>query len=177
MSGLWDTITGLFDSESGETGGGSGIWNSITGLFDSGSSGANTGEEKSWFGGFLGDLFSPESVASGLSALGTSHLASNKNDSAMDQLRLKFEQDKEMSALSQAQNIELLKLKAALGGGGGGGGSNIGQQIDYQKQRDKYEGQLRAREAQILAAQRGSGLTLDAIKNMIDAGQKPLGIR
>ena len=153
----------------------SGLWDTITGLFDSGSSSSSDSGD-SWWGGFLGDMFSPENVAAGVSAFGTGYLAENKNDSAMDQLRLKFEQDKEMAAINQASAIELLKLKQALGGGGGGG-SGVGEQIAYQKQRDKYEGQLRAREAQILAAQRGSGLTLDAVKNMIDAGQKPLGIR
>lgn len=149
----------------------SSFWDSITGLFDGG--GSNSSGD-SWFGGFLGDLFSSKNVATGLGVFAQAQLAKKQQEDSLSALQAKFEQEKEMAGINQANAIELLKLKASLGGGGGGS-SGVGPALDYYRDRDKYQGQLQAREAQILAATRGSQLTLDAVKNMISAGQRPLG--
>lgn len=139
--------------------------------FGLGSTSTNT-DSKTEDSSFLSDTFTPKNILGGLSVYSSlagktdpNEALAAKNTQELAILDKKFEQDK-----------ALLALKAALGGGGGGGGGgdSTGQQIAYDKQKQRYLGVQEAMRNRSAAAIQSNQNLIDSIKNLTNAAQAPL---
>lgn len=105
----------------------------------------------------------PKLIVSGIGAYG----ASRAQGEVADQAQADRDFQSQLLDKKFQQEVELMKLKAALGGGGGGGGG-----VDMRPY--IYQGRLQARQAAMDSAQGSSGLTIEALRNLMDAAQRPL---
>lgn len=128
-------------------------------------------KDKSFGQSFLSELLGPKNVLAGLGAVGSSLMSKSKEGDAAEAAAAEFEQTKELLALKHKNDLELL---AARGGGGAGGGGAAAAALAYQQKRDRLAAIMGSRQAQIGASRDGTSMTLAALKNLIDAGQRPL---
>lgn len=127
------------------------------------------------FGFDLGDVgaelkdigVTPQTIVQGLGEYGKFSAQQDATDTAKQNQTDLFAHQDAQAAQAQQNQIELLKLKAALGGGGGGGGG-VDLRPYYIQQAEN------ARQQQISAAQNGSNLTISAYKNLLDGATRPL---
>lgn len=123
----------------------------------------------SFFDG-IGKLFEGYSLPKlAVDALGVYGNISSKKAGEAQALQLadkNFENQKALADQRFQQELELLKLKQAMGGGGGGGGTDM-RPYYLQQQGDAYTNWGQRNE-------QASGLTVQALKNLMDAAQRPL---
>ncbi len=125
------------------------------------------------FGYDIGDVgslfedFGAKDIISGVSAFGQITGSNDAEKNAQKLAETKQANDFALLDKQQAQAIELLKLKAALGGGGGGGGGTDMRPYIYQ-------GGLAAREQQMQGARDSSNATIGALRTLLEAAQRPL---
>lgn len=161
---LPSVISGGDDSASTD----SSWWDSLGDIFGSSSDSS----ESSW----MDDIFSVKNIGAGLSAYGASKSADDAKNTLLDTQEMKFQQEKDMAGINQANAIELLKLKQALGGdGGASNAANIAAAT--QKKIAGYQGRLGAREARMKYGQAAGDSLLEAFKTLIGAAQRPIAPR
>lgn len=118
---------------------------------------------------FNSDIFSTQNILSGLGSFATVYGQQEQAEKLAEAERSKFDQSVYMQNLGHQQAIELLKLKAALGGGGGGGGG--GTNVEGI---EKLRAMMQAKDMQTNQATQGANLTVQALNNLIMAGQRPI---
>lgn len=118
---------------------------------------------------FDSDIFSTQNILSGLGSFATVYGQQEQAEKLAEAERSKFDQSVYMQNLGHQQAIELLKLRAALGGGGGGGGG--GTNVEGI---EKLRAMMSAKEMQTNQANQGANLTVQALNNLIMAGQRPI---
>lgn len=142
-----------------------GDWSDITDLFSSGDSSTPSDPNDPWS---MKNLFTPKNIVGAVNMFGQSRAKADAADASQAALDQKYAQENAMADKTFQQQVELLKLKAALsgGGGGGGGGTDMRPYI--------YQGKLGAIQSAKTGRQEASGLTVSALKNLIEAAQRPL---
>lgn len=114
------------------------------------------------------DIFTPKNILEGIGAYGKISAASDANRAAIDLSNQNFAHDQALSDQTFQQQIQLAQLRASLAGGGGSATPMVDMRPYI------YQGKLKAAEAQMVGRQDASTLTVSALKNLIEAAQRPL---
>lgn len=119
---------------------------------------------------FNSDIFSTQKILSGIGQFANVFSQGEKQKQAEEAARSRFDQEVALLGIKHAQDMEMQKLIASLRAGGGGGG---GGGPDYEGI-EKLRAMMQAKDMQTNQATQGANLTVQALNNLIMAGQRPI---
>lgn len=126
------------------------------------------GDDPSFLQGLARETISPKGALSFLGAYNEGQKG-KEVQSLADQ---KFEQEKEILALKHANDLELLKLKEAMGGGGGGGSAMA--QIAAQKAIARLNARTALANQRLQSIGESAGNEIAAYTKLGELAQRPL---